>query len=192
VLFLFPPSSFRPQRAKNGGQAYRRRLHGQQQCGGVTPPPPAPGLGPPWHMRTHNQVRSAGGAHSSLGPADAAFFFWEMRCVFDSPFTKKMAGWRHRRPTSDVGAYFRLHMRLVACIPKFYLVWRCCVFFRVKFDIGLAVRGSREDRWVRNRLCCSGAEAPPWQRWAWPQLLCDLYPGLICDGRLRGSGLAHH
>jgi hypothetical protein len=22
---------------------------------------------------------------------------------------------------------------------------------------------------VRNRLCCSGAEAPSWQRWAWPR-----------------------
>jgi hypothetical protein len=28
--------------------------------------------------------------------------------------------------------------------------------FFLKFDIDLVVRGTRKDRWVRNRLCCSG------------------------------------
>jgi hypothetical protein len=70
----------------------------------------------------------------------------------------------------------------------------CCVlffYFFLKFDIDLGVICTRKDRLVRNRLCCSGAEAPSRQRWAWPQLLRYLCPGLICEGRLRGSGLAH-
>jgi hypothetical protein len=58
--------------------------------------------------------------------------------------------------------------------PHFYL------FVFLKFDIDLVVKGTRKDRWVRNRLCCSGAEAPSWQRWAWPQIyfiyfLCTIY-----------------
>jgi hypothetical protein len=37
-----------------------------------------------------------------------------------------------------------------------------------KFDIDLAV--------MRSRPCCSGAEAPLWQRWAWPQ--CRSYSAI--------------